>query len=80
MSTERAAHFTPGPRFFRDGDDVMFEFVIDGSNVIGPRKATDADKEKHSRAWAELNGEILPEEEPAVPPVVAFGKARARKR
>jgi hypothetical protein len=53
--TERNAHFTRGPRFSRVGDVVMFEFVIDAGNVIGPRPATDADKAKHEGAWREFN-------------------------
>lgn len=48
---ERNAHFTRGPRFFREGDQVMFEFVIDAGNVIGPRAATKGDSEKHAEAW-----------------------------
>jgi hypothetical protein len=41
-----------GPSFFRDGEAVLFQFVIDPGNVIGPRPATDADKIKHAAAWA----------------------------
>ena len=49
---ERNAMPAPGARFFR-GDDgrPMFEFVIDSSNVIGPRIATQADQDKHVGAW-----------------------------
>ena len=42
----------PGPRFFRGEDGhPMFEFVIDSSNVIGPRVATRGDQDKHVGAW-----------------------------
>lgn len=41
-----------GPKFFRDGDQVMFQFTIDTANVIGPRPATRGDQEKHAGAWA----------------------------
>lgn len=49
---ERNAHFTRGPRFFRESGVVMFEFVIDAGNVLGPRPATEADYEKHGEAAA----------------------------
>lgn len=48
---ERNAHFTRGPRFFRDGGGLMFEFIIDASNVVGPRPATEGDKRNHPEAW-----------------------------
>lgn len=41
-----------GPRFFREGDEVMFEFIIDTANIIGPRPATRGDQTEHSGAWA----------------------------
>lgn len=40
-----------GPRFFKDGDDVMFVNHVDGSTREGPRKATRADKAKHAPAY-----------------------------
>lgn len=74
---ERAAHYTFGPRFFTEGDGVMFEFVIDSGNKVGPRPATDADKEKHAAAWAEFNGVEAPAApEPAPPAVARRGNAR----
>lgn len=80
-TTERAAHYTFGARFFKDGDDLMYEFVIDSGNVIGPRPATDADKEKYPREWAEFNGDPLPAEPAsAIPPVVEFGKKKHREK
>lgn len=49
--TERAAVVEKGPRFWREGDAVMFQFVIDGGNIIGPRPAVKADSEKHREAF-----------------------------
>lgn len=40
-----------GARFFREGDEIMFEFVIDPSNIIGPRPATRIDQGRHAEAW-----------------------------
>lgn len=49
---ERNAMPAPGPRFFRGDDErVMFEFVIDSGNIIGPRPATQVDQDKHVGAW-----------------------------
>lgn len=41
-----------GARFLQGEDGVLFRFVIDTSNVIGPRPATRADQAKHPDAWA----------------------------
>lgn len=38
-------------RFYREGDEVMFHFIIDEGNVIGPRPATKRDKWNHAAAW-----------------------------
>lgn len=57
---ERNAHFTRGPRFFREGEAVLFEFVIDATNVLGPRPANDGDRRIHAEAWREFSrGEAL---------------------
>ena len=40
--TERDAIPARGARFFRHGEAVMFEFVIDHTNRIGPRPAVKA--------------------------------------
>lgn len=51
--TERNMLPQRGASFFRDPDgQVLFQFVVDTSNVIGPRKATKADTEKHTEAWS----------------------------
>lgn len=64
---ERNAHFTRGPRFFCEDDVVMYEFVIDAGNVIGPRPATKADQAKHAEAWGEFEVEFTRPEDEAVP-------------
>jgi hypothetical protein len=50
--TERNMLPTVGAKFYREGKDVLFCFVIDPANVVGPRPATRADQEKHAGAWA----------------------------
>ena len=45
---ERDVMYKPGASFFRDGDDLMFRYQADSSSVIGPRKATEADKIAHA--------------------------------
>lgn len=61
--SERDAHPARGAKFWR-GDDgsVLFQFVIDGGNIIGPRPATLADSQKHGDAWSEFvrSGEYVP--------------------
>jgi hypothetical protein len=41
-----------GPRFYREGDEVMFVHVVDRANVLGPRRATNRDKQEHPELWA----------------------------
>lgn len=56
-----------GAHFFRADDGVMFQFVIDPGNVIGPRPATKPDSEKYPEEWARfLADNIEPEPPPAV--------------
>lgn len=43
-----------GARFFCEGDEVMFEFIVDPNTVIGPRPATRRDQEQHAGAWEEF--------------------------
>jgi hypothetical protein len=53
--SERVAYTTPGPAFLRDEDGtVLFRFVNDARNVIGPRPATTRDQENHPGAWSEF--------------------------
>lgn len=60
--SERNALPSIGPRFYRDEPEgpVMFIFVIDGGNVVGPRPATKMDSVNHHLAWAEFTREIAP--------------------
>lgn len=41
-----------GPLFYHEGRKLMFKHQLDGSNVIGPRLATDEDKAAHPEAYA----------------------------
>lgn len=59
MALEIDANPQIGPAFLRDGDQVLFRYVIDRSNIVGPRKATDADKDAHPGAWAAFEVEPL---------------------
>ena len=43
-----------GPRFWRDGETLMFVNHYDAFTHDGPREATDADKEAHAGALARL--------------------------
>ena len=62
MSRDRDAAPNIGAQFSlaEDGTE-MFAFVIDGGSTIGPRKATDEDREKHADAYeAFLNNATAP--------------------
>lgn len=50
--TERDMLPAVGAAFWREGETVMFRFVIDPGNVVGPRPATRADQQKHAGAWS----------------------------
>lgn len=51
--SERVAYTTPGPSFLRGEDGkVLFQYVNDPRNVIGPRPATSQDQTNHPGAWA----------------------------
>lgn len=43
-----------GARFFREGEDLFFAYVMDASSILGPRPATTKDQEDHPAAWAEF--------------------------
>lgn len=52
---ERDARPSIGPQFLEIDGVTMFRFVIDSGNIIGPRKATKADKAEHDGAWRQFN-------------------------
>lgn len=52
--TERNMLPQVGPQFFREGEAVLFQFVIDPGNVLGPRPARREDQANHPGAWAEF--------------------------
>ncbi len=58
---ERDVGFKPGPQFLEVGGVTCFQFVLDSSNIVGPRKATKADKEEHRGAWQTFNEGRLPQ-------------------
>jgi hypothetical protein len=49
---ERNAIVKKGALFFESDGTVQFQYTIDASSIIGPRKATDQDKKDHAGAWA----------------------------
>ena len=57
-----------GPRFYREGGELMFVLHLDGSTRDGPRPATKADKAAH----AEALGVFERGEAPALGPRVTF--------
>jgi len=81
--TERDMLPKVGASFFREDGKVLFRFVIDSGNVMGPRPATRDDQKKHPDAWTAFvaaegvsvldrdaeggSGGSLPQESPAVP-------------
>ena len=75
---ERVAHFTFGPRFFPEEGRTMFEFVIDHSNRLGPREATEADIAKYPEAFQAAllmpepvaEAQIEPQIEPQIQPQI----------
>lgn len=47
-----------GPHFLLGSDGaVLFKFVVDVNNILGPRVASDADKATHPEAWARFERE-----------------------
>lgn len=58
---ERDVMFKPGATFYQDGRKVMFRYQADSSSVIGPREATDADKEAFAFEWDQFNVGRLPQ-------------------
>jgi hypothetical protein len=58
---ERDARPSIGPQFLEVDGVTMFRYVIDSGNIIGPRKATKADKAEHEGAWRQFNEGRLPQ-------------------
>lgn len=57
----------PGPQFERVDGKVVFRYVVDPSNVIGPREATTKDKTDYAGAWAEFEANERGEVQAAPP-------------
>lgn len=51
VKPERNALPTVAAAFWRENGEVMFQFVIDPGNIVGPRLANKADSENHPEAW-----------------------------
>jgi len=47
----RQAVFHRGARFFERDGEILYEFNADASTRMGPRQATEADREAHPKAW-----------------------------
>lgn len=58
---ERDARPSIGPQFLEIDGVTMFRYVIDSGNIIGPRKATKADRAEHQGAWEAFNEGRLPQ-------------------
>jgi hypothetical protein len=71
-----------GPRFWRDGERLMFVNHYDAFTHDGPREATDADKAAHGEALARLEAGAA--ETPLAPlvtvrdPMTPASKAKGR--
>ena len=61
IRSERNIGFSRGPLFFERDGETLFQFTLDSSSVVGPRKATRADKEEHKGAWETFNAGRLPQ-------------------
>lgn len=49
---ERTLLAVPGATFFDRNGETMFQFVIDGGSIIGPRLAKEADKAQYPGEYA----------------------------
>lgn len=56
---ERDFGAAPGARFFRQGDQVMFVYVVDAGTTIGPRPATARDRAEHAGVYRAFAGEEM---------------------
>jgi hypothetical protein len=74
MNRDRDAAPVVGAQFSlaEDGTE-LFAFVIDGGSIIGPRVATDEDREKHADAYEAFLTSATSPDGPAAP------KRRAKK-
>lgn len=71
MAVVRRSGGPRGPRFYQDGDALMFVNVIDGMTQDGPRVATDDDQAGHPDALAIYRGE-KPDPMASFAPIVKF--------
>jgi hypothetical protein len=66
-----------GPRFWSEGERVLFVHHLDGSTRIGPREAEEADKAAHAGAWADFEARRAAE---PFKPLVAFADPPGRPK
>lgn len=59
-----------GPRFYGEGERIMFVHHYDAMTREGPREATKADSLEHGEAWARFTGELTPND--PLRPLLAF--------
>lgn len=69
-----------GASFFMDGDELMFQFGVDATNAIGPRKATKADREAYPAELARSLAEPEAKPKPAAKPRVVKPRAAKPKK
>lgn len=62
-----------GPRFYLDGDEVMFVNHLDGSTREGPRAATEEDRRSFPEAYAAMG------EDGVGRPLVSFSEPEGGK-
>lgn len=58
---ERNIGFSRGASFLEKDNVIMFQYVNDSSSVVGPRKATKADREQFPAEWDAFNKGRLPQ-------------------
>ena len=61
IRSERNIGFSRGPLFLEKDGVTMFQYTLDSSSIVGPRKATQADKDEHKGAWEAFNKDRLPQ-------------------
>jgi hypothetical protein len=67
-----------GPRFWREGEVLMFAHQLDASTREGPRPATDADRDAFPEALAQAG--VPNADPPGGPVLVASDRPPARGR
>lgn len=61
MSVDRNVGFARGPLFLERDGITMFQYTLDSASIVGPRKATQADKDEYKGEWEAFNKDRLPQ-------------------